>query len=69
MKLCIDCKHHHLYTTTYTLETNQHGCDVDGIIDPVDGSKRFRMCADMRDFRHCGPEGKLWEPKEPKPSS
>jgi hypothetical protein len=43
------------------------GCDVDKLIDPVDGEKVYRRCYDMRRPKErCGPDGDLFEPKESK---
>jgi hypothetical protein len=70
---CIDCKHNkaswirrHINSPTYW------DCNI-GFVEPeynpADGKTRpgfHRSCTSMRILRECGPEGKLWEPRDPK---
>lgn len=59
MKLCINCAHHHLLTYLAWNRPNEHGCDSEGLIDPVDGSPLYRKCATMRkENGTCGPDAK-----------
>lgn len=63
MKLCKDCKH---FVVVYTTPPapNYYGCNVDGIINPVNGGSLYNSCNRMRaGSGNCGPEGKLWEAK------
>lgn len=70
---CKDCRHSHMVNTSpavysllglSVLFDDVMACDVEGMIDPVDGKPLYRKCAHLRkEGAKCAPEGKLWEPK------
>jgi hypothetical protein len=60
-KLCKDCKHHTMVDPGpfYAL---QYACDVEKLIDVVDGKPVYRKCSFQRSEKgKCGPDGKLFE--------
>jgi hypothetical protein len=69
MKLCIDCMHHRRLMKGGVI---QHICYAQGLIDPVIGQSLSENCYTMRralfigvvDVSDCGPEAKLFKPKE-----
>ncbi|MCK9371466.1 hypothetical protein M0R04_16245 [Candidatus Dojkabacteria bacterium] len=67
-RLCVECKYHR-----YSEELLWHLCTHPSIIktDLVTGEKSYKICYELRQksterftpYDHCGPLGKLWEPK------
>lgn len=76
MKLCTDCKWSTDLGGTVGHPSHIWCCsreEVGSYIDPVDGQRVYVKCHEARkkliahgeqQFRPCGPEGKLWEPKK-----
>lgn len=83
MKLCVDCRHHKelvyrkLTATDGPVLEVEHMCTAREVEEcsPVTGElMKFGMvrCDGERVFyygTHCGPDGKLWEPKEKPPTA
>lgn len=68
MKICKDCKHQY---RTGGFDAWSFGvyvaCDYHKKLHPVFGTPLYNVCSKMREpGGECGPEGKLWETKEPK---
>lgn len=60
MKLCKDCIHHSEIRVSFL--QYEHVCDVEKLIDNVDGEILYRKCKRMRDEgMACGPEAKLFD--------
>jgi hypothetical protein len=74
MNYCKDCRHSHTVNQApacysllglSVLFDDVMACDVEGMVDPVDGRPLYRKCAYLRRVdAKCGPEGKLWRMKE-----
>lgn len=67
MKLCKDCKHFHkVYRGVFLPETP--GCNVEQMVDLIDGDKIYRDCRIQRaEHGKCGPDAKLFELDSPTP--
>jgi hypothetical protein len=71
---CTDCKHNRASWISRRLNSSVFW-ECNGVpptparYDPSDGTTRpayYTSCHAMRSYSQCGPEGKLWEPRNPK---
>jgi len=67
VKLCINCKFAVNYSTSGNADSTSYICEKSSNVNLVTGSTNTveRMCLVMRsNGGECGPEGRLYEPKE-----